>query len=377
MDKLDNPKPDIRDLKIKEIYQNLKDLLPDILSGDRGNKIGISIPTISETIEEDGPLSLKTKLIESRKRRVKFIVSISLILVLLARVDWKITSYGTVVPKQRFKVRSVSNGILERVFFAEGDLVKKGQVVAMLSQQDIVSNIRIVKTKIAMSKEHINETRLESDWLKSDLDRKTELVEENALPVIQKEKADYEYKISLSQFEQSKKELEFLLFEKQTLEQKLLETNLLSPIDGKILTWGLHNYENQFITQGEIICEIGTGDKVIETMVKEKDVDNLNLHSNAIVTFDSYPKNVYPARVAKIASMVGEVQKDPWTKEEAYAVEIELKREPEGLSLGMHARVDIDARKRRIIEILLSPMTNFAKRQWVKWTIENGQERPK
>ncbi|MEL7119470.1 MAG: efflux RND transporter periplasmic adaptor subunit [Bacteroidota bacterium] len=188
---------------------------------------------------------------------------------------------GMVTSQTQLNLSFKIGGIVDRVYFKEGQYVKKGQLMAKLKTTEI--DAQVIKANQGVDK------------AKRDLERVKKLYEESAATleqvqdlttVLELAEADLE----IAQFNQS-------------------YAKIIAPTSGRIL---LKTTEaNELVNPGTPIYEIAADSKeayVLSLGVADKDVIKLRLRDVAEVSLDAFPGMLIPAYVSEIAE-----QADPRT----------------------------------------------------------------
>ncbi|MGC8941868.1 MAG: efflux RND transporter periplasmic adaptor subunit [Sulfurihydrogenibium sp.] len=224
-------------------------------------------------------------------------------------------------------VKSEVSGYVEKIFVKEGDNLKKGQPIAVISNQTIQENIKDIDYQISSLKEKLspnsafrkeNEAQIEIkkqvlENAKKIYERRKTLFEKGLIPKEQFEEvsknlqiAENDYKKQLDAYNDSVSTLEYqlksLTAKKQSLQKELEKYVIKSPIDGKVLRKFVNegDYINSMMQTNQIVS-VGNPDK-LETvlLVDEEYIPKIKEGMEVIVKLDSYPNKVFTGKIKSI-----------------------------------------------------------------------------
>lgn len=267
-----------------------------------------------------------------------------------------VSGSGTVRPSENISsVHSFNSGKIEKIYFKDGQAVKKGDKLFSLystsllaSKENILSKIKIVEERLSdielisesfyLEKNLVPKSRIAAHTrFKNYFEIKTQLAElceiheknfntQKLLPLeviteeltLELERLWRNSIIKLSQYNESF--LSQLIYEKESYEQQLdnlktslaqvetqLENNIvLAPIDGTVLALDKLNENDFIIANKPVLSIIPPSDLGYEIVVRvrERDVANLHLGLEAKLKLPAFSNNVreLKARVKKISA---------------------------------------------------------------------------
>ena len=140
----------------------------------------------------------------------------------------KTTATGSVVPRKEIEIKPIVSGIIEEIYVAEGEMVKKGDLIARIRIIPNMINVNNAKSRIEVAKINLKET-------KTNYDRQLSLLEKGVIARADFESYETGYKSALEELETAQETLD-LIQEGQT-KNSGGKTNTLvrSQIDGMIL----------------------------------------------------------------------------------------------------------------------------------------------
>lgn len=226
---------------------------------------------------------------------------------------------GEIFPEEYFFLKpNTANRILE-VCVKEGDIVSKGDVIAILGTDEDNKQAQIVQKQTAIAKENLlddspklNELSIQIKLAKKQLDidkRNAEKYKELSLSnaVSQKEadqaeiqyrKSHTEYKNLQEKYRITKKELQYKVLDSEK-QLSIYRQIIKSPIAGKIYVTEKRSGES--VNLDDVILLIGT-EKVfkLELLVDERDIQKIRKGQQVFFETDVYPDKHFPATISRI-----------------------------------------------------------------------------
>jgi RND family efflux transporter MFP subunit len=239
----------------------------------------------------------------------------------VARADFidVLPGMGTIRGDHEIELRFSVNGIVDSINFFEGDLVRKGDIIATLDQKDALLKLEYAKSKLKT--EEVAEMAAAKK-----LEIHQQLYDQGIIIKPKLEEVRLEYEAARTRVQAAQKEVEFSLAE-------LDKTYLYSPIDGVM---GTRDVEvGEFVNSNIKIASVYEVSTVLAEMgVIEKDINRVALGQKAKVSVDTYPGVEFEGKIDSVAPIIE-------GKSRTLTVKIKLKNDnPKGTLLpGMFARI--------------------------------------
>ena len=253
---------------------------------------------------------------------------------------------GIIKSKDQYQVYSSVNGIIEKVFVSEGDIVKKGDSLFAISNE--VQNILEENSKLTakyssnalnLGKIHDAELQIELCESKMKIDSslyfrllrlwnqqigskneldKSELIYKNS---------KIAYKSALIKLNDLKNQIQFAEMQSNNNVRisKINKNNyvIISEIDGVV--YSVNKKKGEIVGLQNPVAIIGSSnDFILEMQIDEYDILKIKNDLPVLVTLDSYKGIVYEARVTKINPLMNERSK-------TFLVEAEFVNRPKTL----------------------------------------------
>ncbi|MFH1867532.1 MAG: efflux RND transporter periplasmic adaptor subunit [Candidatus Omnitrophota bacterium] len=238
----------------------------------------------------------------------------------VARGDFvdMLSGMGTAKGDREIELRFSVNGVVDSINFFEGDMVRKGDIIATLDQKDAL-------LKLEYSKSKLKTQEVAQMSAKKKLEIHQKLYDEGIIIEPKLEEMKLEHESAGTQVKSAQKEVEFALSE-------LDKTYLYSPIDGVM---GTRDVEvGEFVNSNiKVATLFDTESIVVEMGVIEKDISRVALGQKAKVNVDTYQGVDFEGKIDSVAPIIK-------GKSRTLTVKIKIKNDnPKGTLLpGMFAR---------------------------------------
>ncbi len=231
-------------------------------------------------------------------------------------------------PQNKASVSTILSGRVKEIMVMEGSQVKKGQVLAILENPEVIE----------LQEEYIRHTS-EFEFIKNDYLRKKELYKDSINSVKEFQKAKAEYQMALAKQQGLKAKLQLLNYSISEVEKGVVSSsfNVISPIEGYVRLIEVNM--GKFVEQKQEMFEIVDNDHIhMDLLVYEKDIDKVKIDQKVVFSISTHPENVFYGKVFAVGrAFQSEIK--------AVKVHAEITSKPTGLLPGMYvdARIIIDS----------------------------------
>ena len=309
-------------------------------------------------------------LIEMKKNKIKRFLVYAIIIIVAIVFGYYSYSYyileKTRIPESFIKVNGRIEGDIvtvatkipgrvEQIYFKEGDDVKTGQLLAVLSSDELNAQRRAALALIKQYSYKLKSSRAQAKKAtenrikkEKDLKRMQNLFNKKVISKTRLENyqlayniAVYNEKSALDNVSAVQKALQRTKAQLEEVEARLSDTRIVAPINGTIVT-KIANI-GEVLSPGNPIALIVDLDSLyLKAFVPEPQIGKIRLNLPAQVFVDAYPSKPFPATVRYISSRAEFTPKEVQTQEErvklVYAIKIYLDENPEHmLTPGMPA----------------------------------------
>jgi RND family efflux transporter MFP subunit len=249
-------------------------------------------------------------------------------------------------------------GRLEKILVDIGDIVKGGQLVAVLDDDEYRQQVNQAQAELEVARANLQESRdmlenTEREYRRIATLRKKKITSESELDVI-----DMKYKTQQAKLKVAKAQLTQKEAELKMAKVRLSYAQIQVP---KNHNSGLRVVGERFVDEGAMlapnnpivsILDIGTLTAVIHVI--ERDYSKIKLGLETAATTDAFSGQTFPGRVVRIAPLLKEKSREA-------RVEIEIPNKQKLLKPGMFVRVEIEFQQHDNATVL--PATAIVKRE--------------
>jgi HlyD family secretion protein len=270
-------------------------------------------------------------------------------------VEVKIVDYGDIVSevtasgelraKAQVDISSETIGRIKKIFFREGDYVKKGALLIELDDVQVRASLKLARAQL--------------DQAEQELSRAEKLFEKELISKESYEKIVLSYETTKARYEQA-----LDAFEK---------TKIYAPISGKIMKLNVEEGETAVMGtmnyEGTVLMTVADMSMMIAVVtIDETDVPSVALDQKVEVIADALPDSVYTGRVTKVGLMPITSQLTT-EKVTDFEVEIELNEFSDLLRPGMNVKTEITTNKKS--SVLIIPIQASGKRKIKEKMVES------
>ena len=252
---------------------------------------------------------------------------------------------ATIFPIKSLEIYAEMPGIVENVRVESNTWLKKGTVVAELSNHKQLRDVEgtkqaIVKTtedlnvllttpskeELALAREQLNIAQLEYKYSVDNKKRMEPLYKEGTISLVTylefEEESEVDYQEILEREANLKKieslvnehaiksaKAELLILQQDLIfyEEQLKRTRLTMPSDGRIITMDLDNLENKYLEDGQLFAEIeNTNEVKVEISIPESDIGQISLGSIVSLKVLFLPNDIISGQVTYIFPLTSE-----------------------------------------------------------------------
>jgi RND family efflux transporter MFP subunit len=249
---------------------------------------------------------------------------------------------GTLHPYSQFIVAPKIAGRLEKLFVKIGDPVKKGQLIAVLEDDEYLQQVDQARAELQVAKANVEEGLSALDTARRELERakalrQKKIASESELDAASAEFAAQEakYKVALAQVAQKEAAL-------RAAHVRLSYTKIRA-------TWEEGDQDRvvgeRFVDEGTMLAPNTPIASILDIcsltgviFVIERDYSKVKVGQEALISTDAFPDRTFSGKVVRMAPLIKETSREA-------RVEVDI-RNPEGLlKPGMFIRAQIEFSK--------------------------------
>jgi HlyD family secretion protein len=246
-----------------------------------------------------------------------------------------VVATGKIQPITKVEVKSKASGIVEKLYVDINNVVKKGQNLAQLDQQEIQAQVEAQRAQLASSQANVGtyEANIEQDKVnaaapdlpmyKQTLDRYQEMQHEGIVSRQALDDADKDYLAALTRRDSSKAQIgvdsaklkqaraqvQQAEASLKQLEEQLGYTTIVAPMDGVILSRDVEigDAVSSILVLGStatlVMTEGDVNEVYVDGKVDEADIAHVYLGQPARIKVESFRDRTFQGKVTKISPM--------------------------------------------------------------------------
>lgn len=279
-----------------------------------------------------------------------------------------VVATGKIQPITKVEVKSKASGIVERLFVDINNVVRKGQPLAQLDQQEVLAQVEAQKAALASAEANVGtyEANIEQDKVnaaapdlpmyKQTLDRNLQMAKEGVVSQQALDNANKDYLAALNKRDGAKaqitvdtaklKQARAQVMQSQAslkqLEEQLSYTTIVAPMDGMILSRDVEMGDavSSILVLGStatlVMTEGDISQVYVHGKVDEADIAHVYMNQPARIKVESFRDRVFHGKVTKIAPLG--VEKDNVT---TFEVRVSIDNPGGELKANMTANAEI------------------------------------
>ncbi|MDP2643560.1 MAG: efflux RND transporter periplasmic adaptor subunit [Desulfobacterales bacterium] len=238
-----------------------------------------------------------------------------------------------------------SSGILEAIFFKEGDSVSNGDLLARFRNPDLEKEYAGKKVALDILTHEVTRLQKKKEFLVKEKQRKTLLFENGAIGLVELELTDLDLGQTVEEIAMKEKKRTSQEEELTFLKSRVESLELKAPFSGVLLNDPRQRIGN-FLRGGDFILElVDPSSFYLELPVNEKEVDRLSIGNRVGARFHAFPTKTISGKISRLGPKTEEEVEKVFKIRHVIPVEIHLDEIPTAAKYGMRAWVRIKAQK--------------------------------
>ena len=263
---------------------------------------------------------------------------------------------GTLYPRAKFIVAPKISGRLEKLLVNVGDRVKRGQLIAVLEDDEFVQQVNQARAELEVARAQLEDSKSNLENASRDLERVSALREKKIASASELDAAQARFesltakhKVALAQLAEKEAAL-------KAVEVRLSYTRIHANWEGgnehrvvgeRFMDEGAMLAPNSSIVS---ILDISSVTAVIHVI--ERDYPKLVIGQNAVLLTDAFPGKSFPGEIVRIAPLLRETSREA-------RVELRVPNAGHVLKPGMFVRVQIEFQRHENATVV--PLTALTK----------------
>lgn len=321
------------------------------------------------------------------------------------RMPLKVSGAFSVLPHHNADVHAQVDGMIEEIYVDESDVLKKGEVIARLSDRDYAADLRKTQAEIESKeaelkllevgprKEEIEIARMQvqktgelSELTQGQLGRDKTLLDRKTISLSEYERTKQDATIREKEFGEAKGKLKVLLAgsrqeeiealiasikslqsHEELVKEQLKLLTVVSPIDGVVTTHKLKEKIGESVKKGDLITEVYELQTVmVEIAVPEKEIGDVSVGQKVFVKARAYPRLTFEGEVIKIAP-VATKSAEQWVNDRYILVTTQLDNSAGLLKPEMTGNAKIYCGEYRLFDLLTRRIVRYLRVEFWSW----------
>lgn len=293
---------------------------------------------------------------------------------------------GPINPVNTTEVGALVSGEILKIYVDYNSQVKKGDLMAVIDQTQILASLAEAKARLSSAKESLSSAEVSYRLAKKNYERYSALYEKDYVSKVNLEEYELAFVNAKSSLNSAQAQVVQAQSNLETAEKDLSNTKIVSPIDGMVLTRKVS--EGQTITAGfstpELFVVAQDLTKMqIEAKVSEADIVKIQPGQTADFTLDGYMGETFHGTVRQVRTNYVDSSSSSSSSSSSttYTVVIDVNNSDLRLKPGMTATLTIRTTDKKDVLIVpnealrFSPSANTQKYENTGvWKMEPGQE---
>src|SRR5690242_2721905 len=246
-----------------------------------------------------------------------------------------VVATGKIEPTTKVEIKSKASGIILKLPVNVGDLVRQGQVICELDQNDLLPRLRQAQAALGVADAALKSSQADYErakveaagpdvpFLKRDMERARTMFDHGILAQNARDDAEKNYQLAVNRQQQAivnlgvaqaairkaEAQVEQVKAQLAESEEDLRNATIVSPIDGVVLSRDreVGDAVSSILTMGSgatLIMTVGDLREVyVKGKVDESDIGRVYLGQAARITVESYKDRKFQGKVTKISPM--------------------------------------------------------------------------
>lgn len=304
----------------------------------------------------------------AKKKAGGRMVNVDLASVRVGEVREELLLTGALKPKEVVDVNAKATGRVEKIHFLVGDLVREGQLIAELEDDELLQQVKRSEASIEVSQAGVAQRKAELANTKANLERARQLFEEELLSPQEYQQQQTSLEVVNAQVSLAEAQSAQAQASLNELKIRLEQTRIYAPMTGvvaerRVDPGALVNPNNPIVR----IVNLST--MVTQGNVPERNIGKLRVGNQTKVEVDAIPGKAFSGRVARIAPVL-----DAATR--SALIEIDIRNPELILKAEMFARITLDLGSMREATLIPRDGLVYRGRQPGVYVVEGEGDRP-
>ena len=282
------------------------------------------------------------------------------------------TFTGTLLPKSQYVVAPKIAGRLEKLFVNIGDPVERGQVIALIDDDEFVQQVDQARAELDVARANTEENTSVLNLARREFERAQSLREKKIVSEAELDAAEAQYKAALARQKVASAQVAQKEAELKTAQVRLGYTRIQASWENgngpRVVGERFADEGTMMTANTPIVSVIDISALKAVIHVIERDYPRMKPDQPAIIATDAFPDKVFTGKIARIAPLLKETARQA-------RVEIDIPNPDTMLKPGMFVRVNIEFNRHENVTVV--PVDSLMKDGdgWILFLIDKEQMR--
>jgi RND family efflux transporter MFP subunit len=282
------------------------------------------------------------------------------------------TFTGTLLPKSQYVVAPKIAGRLEKLFVNIGDPVERGQVIALIDDDEFVQQVDQARAELDVARANTEENTSVLNLARREFERAQSLREKKIVSEAELDAAEAQYKAALARQKVASAQVAQKESELKTAKVRLGYTRIQASWENgngpRVVGERFADEGTMMTANTPIVSVIDISALKAVIHVIERDYPRMKPDQPAIIATDAFPDRVFTGKIARIAPLLKETARQA-------RVEIDIPNPDTMLKPGMFVRVNIEFNRHENVTVV--PVDSLVKDGdgWIIFLIDKERMR--
>ncbi|MDI6615218.1 MAG: efflux RND transporter periplasmic adaptor subunit [Syntrophaceae bacterium] len=282
------------------------------------------------------------------------------------------TFTGTLLPKSQYVVAPKIAGRLEKLFVNIGDPVERGQVIALIDDDEFVQQVDQARAELDVARANTEENTSVLNLARREFERAQSLREKKIVSEAELDAAEAQYKAALARQKVASAQVAQKEAELKTAQVRLGYTRIQASWENgngpRVVGERFADEGTMMTANTPIVSVIDISALKAVIHVIERDYPRMKPDQPAIIATDAFPDKAFTGKIARIAPLLKETARQA-------RVEIDIPNPDTMLKPGMFVRVNIEFNRHENVTVV--PVDSLVKDGdgWIVFLIDREQMR--
>lgn len=266
------------------------------------------------------------------------------------------TFTGTLLPKSQYVVAPKIAGRLEKLFVNIGDPVERGQVIALIDDDEFVQQVDQARAELDVARANTEENTSVLNLARREFERAQSLREKKIVSEAELDAAEAQYKAALARQKVASAQVAQKEAELKTAQVRLGYTRIQASWENgngpRVVGERFADEGTMMTANTPIVSVIDISALKAVIHVIERDYPRMKPDQPAIIATDAFPDKAFTGKIARIAPLLKETARQA-------RVEIDIPNPDTMLKPGMFIRVNIEFNRHENVTVV--PMDSLVK----------------